>query len=218
VSLHIGPGEIIALVGPTGAGKSSIAKLLARVYDPDEGTVTVDGTDVRELDLHSFRARLGVVPQDAFCFRGTVASNIAFGRPDATGDELIAALKACGGLELLDALPAGLDTDVQEEGRNLSPVSRQWLALARAWLVAPDVLVLDEATSTLTGPAEQDVLDALRALDRTAVVVTHRIEVAARADRVVVIEGGGIIEQGPHAEVMERSERYRQLWAHGVTV
>jgi ATP-binding cassette, subfamily B, bacterial len=218
VTLHIEPGEIIALVGPTGAGKSSVAKLLARVYDPEKGTVRVDGADVRQLDLHSYRARLGVVPQDAFCFRGTVASNIAFGRPDASEEELIAALTSCGGLELLDALPAGLATEVQEEGRNLSPVSRQWVALARAWLVAPDVLVLDEATSTLTGRAEQDVLDALRALGRTAVVVTHRIEVAARADRVVVIEGGGIIEQGHHDEVMVRSERYRQLWAHGVTV
>ena len=119
---------------------------------------------------------------------------------------------------MLGHLPDGLATDVQEEGRNLSPVSRQWVALARAWLVAPDVLVLDEATSNLTGPAKQDVLDALRTLGRTAVIVTHRIDVAARADRVVVIEGGGIVEQGPHDEVMTRSERYRQLWAHGVTV
>jgi ATP-binding cassette subfamily B protein len=218
VTLHIEPGEIIALVGPTGAGKSSIAKLLARVYDPDVGAVRVDGTDVRDLDLGSYRRRLGVVPQDAFCFRGTVASNIAFGRPEAERAELTGALTACGGLDLLDALPAGLDTEVQEEGRNLSPVSRQWVALARAWLVAPDVLVLDEATSSLTTAAEERVLDALRALGRTAVVVTHRIEVAARADRVVVVEGGAIAEQGPHAEVLVRSERYRQLWAHGITV
>jgi ATP-binding cassette subfamily B protein len=218
VTLGIAPGEVIAIVGPTGAGKSSIAKLLARVYDPDGGAVRADGIDVRELDLHSYRRRLGVVPQDAFCFRGTVASNIAFGRPDATADELIEALRGCGGLELLRALPAGLDTEVQEEGRNLSPTSRQWVALARAWLVAPDVLVLDEATSALTGEAEQQVIDALRRFGRTAVVVTHRIEVAARADRVLVIDGGAVIDHGPHDDVLARSARYRELWAHGITV
>jgi ATP-binding cassette subfamily B protein len=218
VSVDIGAGEIVAVVGPTGAGKSSIAKLLARVYDPDAGAVLVDGADVRRFDLHSYRARLGVVPQDAFCFRGTVGSNIAFGRPDATPAELVAAVEACGGRELLAGLPAGLDTEVQEEGRNLSPVSRQWVALARAWLVAPDVLVLDEATSTLTSAAEQQVLDGLRRLGRTAVIVTHRIEVAARADRVLVVEGGAVVEQGPHAEVLARSGRYRDLWAFGVTV
>lgn len=218
VTLHIEPGEVIALVGPTGAGKSSIAKLLARVYDPDEGTVTVDGTDVRRFDLHSYRARLGVVPQDAFCFRGTVGSNIAFGRPEATEAEIVAALADCGGRNVLDTLPAGLATEVQEEGRNLSPVSRQWIALARAWLVSPDVLVLDEATSALSSEAEQRVLDALRQLGRTAVVVTHRIEVAARADRVVVVEGGAITDAGPHTDLLAASERYQRLWAHGVTV
>jgi ATP-binding cassette subfamily B protein len=215
VSLVIEPGEVIALVGPTGAGKSSVAKLLARVYDPDAGAVLADGLDLRTLDLGSYRRRLGVVPQDAFCFRGTVASNVAFGRPAATREELEAALRDCGGEAVLASLPAGLDTPVEEEGHNLSPVVRQWVALARAWLVEPDVLVLDEATSTLQAEAEQRVVDALRRLDRTAVVVTHRLPVAARADRVLVVEAGKIVEQGSHADLLKAGGRYAELWAHG---
>ena len=215
ISLSVAAGEVLAVVGPTGAGKSSVAKLLARVYDPDEGAVRVDGTDVRDLELTSYRRRLGVVPQDAFCFRGTVASNVAFGRPEATTEQVAEAVRAVGGDDALGTLPQGLDSVVEEEGRNLTPVQRQLVALARAWLVEPDVLVLDEATSNLSPALEAEVLDAVTSLGRTTIVITHRLSVAARADRVVVIEGGRIVEVGEHARLLEAGGRYSHLWVHG---
>lgn len=215
VTVAVAPGEVVALVGPTGAGKSSVTKLLARTYDPEGGTVTVDGHDLRTLHLGSYRRRLGVVPQDAFCFRGTVGSNIGFGRPEAGSEELAGALSACGGGEVLAGLPAGLETEVQEEGRNLTPSARQWVALARAWLVEPDVLILDEATSALSPDAEQAVVEALRARGRTAIIVTHRQSVAARADRVIVIDGGRVVADGSHHDLMAISA-YLELWADGV--
>jgi len=215
VSLAVAAGEVVAVVGPTGAGKTSVAKLLARVYDPDAGSVSVDGTDVRDLELTSYRRRLGVVPQDAFCFRGTVASNIAFGRPEATREQVEDAVRSVGGGDALRTLPQGLDSPVEEEGRNLTPVQRQLVALARAWLVGPDVLVLDEATSNLSPAREAEVLDAVTSLGRTTIVMTHRLSVAARADRVVVIEGGRVVEVGEHDHLLEAGGRYSHLWVHG---
>lgn len=215
VSLHVAPGEMLALVGPTGAGKSSVAKVLSRVYDPDAGAVLVDGLDIRDFDLISYRRRLGVVPQDAFCFRGTVASNIAFGRPDASHDEISAAIEATGVQGIVLALPQGLDTLVDEEGRNLSPVARQAIAIARAWLVEPDVLVLDEATSSLPDAIERDVLEAVRRFRRTAIVVTHRLSVASHVDRIAVLQAGRVVEIGTHDELMRTGGAYAHLWAHG---
>jgi ATP-binding cassette subfamily B protein len=218
VSLEVPPSTVVALVGPTGAGKSSIAKLAARVYDPDAGAVLVDGHDLRDLDLGSFRRRLGIVPQDAFCFRGSVASNIAYGRPDAAAAEIEAALRAVGALDDLAELPGGLEYLVEEEGRNLTPMQRQHIALARAVLVEPDVLILDEATSNLDERAEQHVLDAVRGLGRTTIFITHRLSVARSADRVVVVDGGRIAEVGTHDDLMGRDSAYRRLWSSGPEV
>ena len=215
VSLEIPPGTSIALVGPTGAGKSSIAKLVARIYDPDQGTVRADGTDLRDIDLVSYRRRLGIVPQDAFCFRGTVADNISYGRPDATAEQLGAAVDAVGGRDVLASLPAGLRTTVEEEGRNLTAAQRQVIALARAVVTEPDVVILDEATSSLDTAHEESVLEAIRQLGRTAIFITHRLPVARRADRVIVVDDGQIVEQGTHDELMRTPGAYAALWAVG---
>ncbi len=218
VDLDIAPGEWVAVVGPTGAGKSSIAKLVARVYDPDTGSVEVDGTDVRSLELSSYRRRLGIVPQDAFCFRGTVSDNISYGAPGAGRDAIQAAARQVGAHEVLSAIPGGLDGAVEEEGRNLTAAQRQLIALARAVLVAPDVLILDEATSSLDTALEESVLDATRALGRTSVFITHRLSVAERADRVIVVDGGRIQEQGGHDELLAAGGAYASLWSLGADV
>jgi ATP-binding cassette subfamily B protein len=218
VLLEIPPGTSIALVGPTGAGKSSIAKLVARIYDADGGRVLIDGHDVRDLELSSYRRRLGVVPQDAFCFRGTVRENIAYGRPDATDEELAAAVEAVGAAHVLRALPSGLASTVEEEGRNLTAAQRQVIALARALLTDPDVLILDEATSSLDGTTEEGVLEAVRRIGRTTIFITHRLPVARRADLVAVVDGGQIVERGPHDQLIEQGGAYARLWAIGPEV
>lgn len=212
VDMEVGAGETVAVVGATGAGKSSIAKLVARIYDPDEGVVSVDGTDIRDFELRSYRDRLGVVPQDAFLFRGTVASNISYGRPEASREEIEAAAEAVGAAEALLALPDGYDTKVEEEGRNLGASHRQLVALARAWLVGPDVLVLDEATAALEPAQEQAVIDAVKALGRTTIIIAHRLAVAEQADRVVVIDRGRVVEEGAHRQLMRTGGPYAALW------
>ena len=183
VSFTVAPGEVVAMVGPTGAGKSSIAKLVGRTYDPDAGAVLADGVDLRTYEVGSYRSRLGIVPQDAFCFRGTVASNIAYGRPDASREEVENAARAVGAHGTLMSVPGGFDGVVEEEGRNLTAAQRQMMALARAWLAGPDLLILDEATSTLSVELEQKVLDAIGPLNCTTMFITHRLGVAKRADR-----------------------------------
>jgi ATP-binding cassette subfamily B protein len=218
VSLTIPAGTSLAIVGPTGAGKSSIAKLVSRTYDPDRGSVRAGGVDVRDVELVSYRRHLGIVPQDAFCFRGTVADNIRYGRPDATKDELEAAVTAVGGEDVLASLPAGLETTVEEEGRNLTAAQRQVIALARAVVTDPDIVILDEATSSLDGEHEEAVLDAVRRMDRTAIFITHRLQVARRADCVIVVDGGRIVEQGSHDELIDRGGPYAALWEVGPEV
>jgi ATP-binding cassette subfamily B protein len=202
---------VVAIVGYTGAGKSSVAKLLGRIYDPTAGSVTVDGLDLRSLDLTSYRRRLGIVPQDAFLFRGTVESNIAYGRPGASRAEVVAAADAVGAGEVLALV--GYGTVVEEEGRNLTAAQRQLIALARMWLVAPSVLVLDEATASLDEATEAGVLDAVCGLGRTTLLITHRFAVAERADEVVVVDAGRVVERGSHASLLDRpGSAYASLW------
>ncbi|WP_222193350.1 ABC transporter ATP-binding protein [Modestobacter italicus] len=215
VSLTVAPGETLALVGETGAGKSTVVKLVARFYDPTSGSVCVDGADLRSLDLLQYRARLGVVPQEAFLFAGTVRDAIAYGRPDASDAEVEAAARAVGAHEMVAGLPQGYRTRVGERGRSLSAGQRQLLALARAELVDPDVLLLDEATASLDLATEAAVTRAADALARrrTTLVVAHRLTTAARADRVAVLDGGRVVEVGTHADLLAAGGAYAALWA-----
>jgi ATP-binding cassette, subfamily B, bacterial len=213
--LHIAAGETIAFVGPTGAGKSTIAKLLARFYDPQEGRVLVDGHDVRDVTLASLRRQLGIVPQDGFLFSGTIRDNIAFGRPGATDDEIMAACRAIGVDGFIDRLPDGLDTSCHERGVTLSSGERQLVALARALMAQPRVLILDEATSNLDLATESIIERALDVLleGRTAILIAHRLNTAMRADRIVAVDHGGIAGVGTHAELLETCPTYVQLHA-----
>lgn len=209
VSLRIAPGETVALVGATGAGKSTVVKLLARFYDPSAGTVRVDGHDLRELDLPAFRRRLGVVPQEAHLFSGTVRDAIAYGRPDATDAEVEQAARAVGAHDMVAGLRLGYLQQVGERGRNLSAGQRQLLALARAELVDPY-----EATASLDLATERRVAAATEVLSRrrTTVVVAHRLTTAVRADRVVVLDAGTVVETGTHTELLAAHGPYRRLW------
>ncbi|MFD4181144.1 ABC transporter ATP-binding protein [Rhodococcus sp. NPDC058514] len=214
VDLRIEPGTTVALVGKTGAGKSTVVKLLARFYDPTEGSVRVDDVDLRRYPLHQYRGRLGVVPQEAHLFSGDVASNIAYGRPDATRDEIVAAARAVGALHTIAGFRGGMFQPIGERGQGLSAGQRQLIALARAELVDPDLLLLDEATATLDPATERTVLEAGRLLARrrTAVIVAHRLATAAQADLVVVIDGGRIVECGRHGDLRRAGGHYEGLW------
>jgi ATP-binding cassette subfamily B protein len=215
VTLTVAPGERIALVGPTGAGKSTLAKLIARFYDPRVGAVRFGAVDLRDATMRTLRERIVVVPQEGFLFAGTIRDNVRIGRPGATDEEVDAALEALGVRERFAALPEGLDTEVRERGSRLSAGERQLVSLARAALADPALLVLDEATSNLDPGTEHAVERALEVLTsgRTVVVVAHRLSTAARADRVAVVDEGVLAELGTHAELIRREGRYASLFA-----
>jgi ATP-binding cassette subfamily B protein len=217
VSLRIAPGETVALVGATGAGKSTLIKLLARFYDPVRGAVLVDGVDLRRYEVAAFHHRLGVVPQEAHLFSGDVAGNISYGRPAAPPAAVEAATRRIGAIDAVATLPHGFRQPVGERGQGLSAGQRQLIALARAELVEPDLLLLDEATAALDTATEAVVLAAADRLTarRTTVVIAHRLATAAAADRIVVLDGGRIVEQGTHRDLLAAGRHYAALWAAG---
>jgi ATP-binding cassette, subfamily B, bacterial len=214
VNIVIRAGESVAFVGPTGAGKSTIAKLVTRFYDPTNGRVTIDGHDLTDVTLGSLRHQLGVVPQEPFLFTGTIRDNVVFARPDASPGLVQEAVDAVGLTGLMERLPRGLDTQVHERGQSLSSGERQLIALARAFIAGPRVLVLDEATSNLDLKSEVKVERALDRLlqGRTAILIAHRLTTAMRADRIVVVDHGRIVEVGSHADLVAAQGRYAQMF------
>ena len=214
LDLDVPAGTTVALVGHTGAGKSTIAKLLARFYDPREGRIAIDGHDLRDVTQASLRRQLGIVPQEGFLFAGTVAQNIAFGRPDATRDEIEAAARTVGAEGFVERLPEGFDTELGERGFRLSLGQRQLVAFARALLADPRILILDEATSSVDIGTERQIERALRRLltGRTAFVIAHRLSTIRDADLIVVLEHGVIVEQGTHAALLDRRGLYTSLY------
>jgi len=214
LDLDVPAGTTVALVGHTGAGKSTIAKLLARFYDPRDGRITIDDIDLRTVAQASLRRQLGIVPQEGFLFAGTVQENIAFGRPDASSEEVVRAAEAVGAHDFIARLEDGYETEVQERGSRLSLGQRQLLALARALLADPRILILDEATSSVDIGTERKIERALRLLlsGRTAFIIAHRLSTIRDADLIVVLEHGQIVEQGSHDELMRRRGLYTSLY------
>jgi ATP-binding cassette, subfamily B, bacterial len=214
VDLDLDAGTTLALIGPTGAGKSTVAKLIARFYDPQGGRVTLDGVDLRRVRLADLRRAMGYVPQEGFLFSGTVLDNIRFGRPEATRAEVEAAARAVGADQVIAGLPDGYDTQVGERGALLAAGERQLVAFARAWIADPALLILDEATSNLDAASEARITDALQRLrsGRTTIIIAHRLSTVAQADQIAVVEDGRIVESGPPAALRARGGRFAELF------
>jgi len=213
VTFHAKPGQTIALVGPTGAGKTTIVNLLMRFYDLDGGRILIDGRDITSLQRQSLRSCLGMVLQDVYLFAGTVRDNIAYGRLDATEEEIIEAAKLANCHEFITRLPQGYDTPLAEDGGNLSQGQRQLLSIARAILANPAILILDEATSSVDTRTEMKIQQAMLKLmeGRTSFVIAHRLSTIRHADMIMVINGGSIIERGTHAELIEQDGFYAHM-------
>src|SRR6266487_4055740 len=214
VDLHVPAGSTLALVGPTGAGKSAVPKLIARFYDPRAGTVSLDGIALRQVRLADLRHAMGYVPQEGFLFSGSVADNIGFGRPEASRAEIEAAARAVGAEPVIAGLPHGFDTEVGERGVLVSAGERQLVAFARAWIADPALLVLDEATSSLDVVTEAQVQQALRRLrqGRTTILIAHRLSTVVEADQIAVVEDGRVVEAGTPDELLDGGGRFAELY------
>ncbi len=214
ISLEIVPGEKVALVGPTGSGKSTLADLIPRFYDPDSGTVLVDGADLRRVNLRELRKQIGIVPQESLLMKGTIAFNISYGLPELSREQIREAADIAGILSFIESLPEGFETEVGERGVTLSGGQRQRIAIARAVVRDPRILILDEATSSLDLEVERQVQEAMnRAMKgRTSLVIAHRLSTIRNADRIVVLDGGRIVEQGRHDELLALGGIYCRLY------
>ncbi len=218
IDLEIEPGRTVALVGPSGSGKTSLVALIARLYDPSEGAVLVDGADVRNVDLHSLRSEIAFVADDSFLFSAPIAENIGYARPDASREEIEIAAKRAQADGFISELPDGYDTVVGERGLTLSGGQRQRVAIARALLADPRILILDDATSSVDATTERTIKEGLREVmaGRTTLVIAHRLSTVSLADEVVVLDGGRIVDRGAHAELLDRCGFYAEIAEHGL--